>query len=878
MYTRKLLLVCVTLLSIAAKPPLPAAKRVDLDGDPLPNGAVLRLGTLQRRTGSANHLAVSADGKSIIGLRYGTNLQGRNVASVYLSVWDSATGALRQSRALSEELSAYHALSSDGRLLLMPDATVWNLSSGKPIRTLHIDNKDWPYCAVFSPDCKQVAAVLERGEENIVAVWNLASGKRIFTRKINNQVFGSQLIFSPDGKRLLVPLTAHEGGMRCWDVASGRLLWENKELNSYSMVITPDGKVLSAQAKVSAVDLATGRTIAYKHLPPLGWTKRLTLTPDGRTLLVADSNGVQDVLVWDLLKGKAVWTLKRAGDMVVVAADGKSVFTSNGALQRWDLATGKPCYADTFVCGHVRDVVALAFSAKGTRLASTSADGTVRLWDTASGHPLRVWRGHQGLRPSANAIPPFSDGKAGSQAVDITSDGQRVLSGGRDECLRLWEAATDKEVRSIVLPQRQEGEPERCFHCLRISPDGGRAVALFGSRHLYQISSFHGLESKNHIAIWDLKTGKMQSCHPLQTTWYASNSAISPDGCTLVVDGDLLDAASGQKIGRLKGAKSGDSCIFSRDGAVVVGCAMRIGERSSSPDGVRVWETASGQTIAHLYAKSSRRGRRTARSRTVAHRNVESWIHGLSFHPGNPLVAANGADGIRLWDVRSGAVVARLKKQESLPGSEPLYSYASCLAFAPDGQRLATGHADSTILVWDISLSPRAGEPLAADQIESLWTDLAAADAATAWRAVWRLADAPNAVLPLLRARLKPAPIVPVQAMRKIVMDLDDDSFPRREAAVKRLTELRREAEPALRAALKAKPSLEQRRRIEELLAALPVVPPPPTRDELRQLRALIVLERIGSPEARRLLEEPAKGPQSARLTRQARAALECLR
>jgi len=88
------------------------------------------------------------------------------------------------------------------------------------------------------------------------------------------------------------------------------------------------------------------------------------------------------------------------------------------------------------------------------------------------------------------------------------------------------------------------------------------------------------------------------------------------------------------------------------------------------------------------------------------------------------------------------------------------------------------------------------------------------------------------------------------------------------------LKELGPRAEPALRTALQAKPSLEQRRHIEELLAA---APSPPTSEELRQLRALIVLERIGTPQARRLLEEAAKGPLSAPLTRQARACLACL-
>ena len=90
------------------------------------------------------------------------------------------------------------------------------------------------------------------------------------------------------------------------------------------------------------------------------------------------------------------------------------------------------------------------------------------------------------------------------------------------------------------------------------------------------------------------------------------------------------------------------------------------------------------------------------------------------------------------------------------------------------------------------------------------------------------------------------------------------------------MKELGLHAEPALRAALKAKPSLERKRRVETILATLTEASP--SADDLRHLRALIVLERINTPEARRVLEDMAKGSQSARLTRQALAALACMR
>src|SRR5262249_24487092 len=155
----------------------------------------------------------------------------------------------------------------------------------------------------------------------------------------------------------------------------------------------------------------------------------------------------------------------------------------------------------------------------------------------------------------------------------------------------------------------------------------------------------------------------------------------------------------------------------------------------------------------------------------------------------------------QVWDVVTGKVVWVRRMPEEIRSGTTWGSYASSLAFSPDGRRLATGHPDSTILVWDVPLPPRP-LPLAAGELEALRRDLEGADAARAWRAVWRLADVPGEALTHLRARLKPHQPAPAETTRPLLEDLDSDSFTRREAATKRLKELGPLAEPALRAAL----------------------------------------------------------------------------
>jgi hypothetical protein len=80
---------------------------------------------------------------------------------------------------------------------------------------------------------------------------------------------------------------------------------------------------------------------------------------------------------------------------------------------------------------------------------------------------------------------------------------------------------------------------------------------------------------------------------------------------------------------------------------------------------------------------------------------------------------------------------------------------------------------------------------------------------------------------------------------------------------------------PALLAALKAKPGPEKKRRLEELLKAL--APGGPNPELVRPARALEVLERVGTPQARRLLRALAKGNPGARLTADAQSALKRL-
>jgi RNA polymerase sigma factor (sigma-70 family) len=842
--------------------PMSRAPRTDLYGDPLPEGAIMRLGTLQRRAVGAQ-LAVTADGKSIVSVRGGK----------YVCIWDAGTGKLRDKYQLPEDPAGDSVLSNDGRLLLTGvdlgenRLKLWEARSGKALQTLAFEGAGTIWWAAFSPDGKAVAAASASGNKSRLRVWELATDKVVFQTDFREDGWVRRLLFAPDGKRLLSVIGANPEYLACWDLGSGRELWRVNHYDPYSMVCTPDGKLLSS-AKPPVLDLATGRAIESEKMPDIKGDSvlRLLLSPDGRTLFVST---FKNVIVWDRKQGKIVRTLPPvgagAGERIALWPDGKSLLTNNTGLQRWDAVSGKPLYADTFAQGHTGSVSRLAWSADGCRIASDATgirintDGTLRVWDAATGRPLH----RQDERKAMRFIGGGNLTETGDEVVDLSPDGRWLLTNALGETsLKMWQADTGKEVRTLEFPPAKREESPSQLIRARFSSDGARVVALLSSHG--NLGFRHAKELQMHkVVVWDAKTGQRLSQHPIEWT-YLEGSALAPDGRTVLASGVLIDAATGKELARLEGLNPQYTQLnvaFSRDGALVVGESPVYSELNKmltiSRDGVRVWEAATGKMVAHVSMKP-----RTER---------------VLFHPDNRYVATNDVEGIRVWDVVTGKLALHRAMPEILPATPRLGCFASSPVFAADG-RLATGHPDSTILIWDMPLPARKMETLTAKELDRLWADLADADAVKAWRAVWRLADAPNDALPFLRGRIKPYPTAAADATHKLLSDLDSDSFEVRQAAGRRLKGLGLHAEPALRTALKAKPSLEQRRRIEELLAVLPIDSQSLSTEDLRQLRALIVLERIGSPEARRVLEEAAKGPESARLTRQARAALTCLR
>jgi len=201
------------------------------------------------------------------------------------------------------------------------------------------------------------------------------------------------------------------------------------------------------------------------------------------------------------------------------------------------------------------------------------------------------------------------------------------------------------------------------------------------------------------------------------------------------------------------------------------------------------------------------------------------------------------------------------------------------LAFHPNGRILASGGGDSTILLWDMTGRLKNGQlrttPLADHDLETLWTKLGG-EASQAYPASWTLAADPSKTIPFFEKRMQPVAAADEKRIRKLIADLESDSFAMRSKAFQELAQLGELAEPALRDAKPSRATVEFNRRVNLSLARLKDPVTDPVR--LRMLRAIEVLENIGSPQARKVLERLATGTSAARLTREAQASLQRLK
>ncbi|HYT89338.1 MAG TPA: WD40 repeat domain-containing protein [Gemmataceae bacterium] len=798
----------------AKKPPGPLAN--DLYGDPLPEGASARLGTMRFRHGFLTHRAAFAPNGKVLastgGLPFGVCL------------WDAATGRPLHrlgGRAYSLAFSPDgKTLFTGGRLALIDVAT------GKELRRLQPPALSAFDAVAFAPDGRTLAAGQFGGEGSKIFLWDAVTGKEL--RPLAGHAYSVLAVaFSPDGKALASG--GDDNMVRLWDMATGKELhrFKGHTKTVWTVAFAPGGRILASGGEDHVVrlwDVKTGKPLRELK-GHAGGIYSFHFSPDGKILATGGADTM--VRLWAVEAGKLLrsWDTGAALGSVAFAPDGK-VLASAGAsgVRLWDTTTGQEIDP---VPGHRGTVLSLRWSPDGKTLFSCGMDRQVLEWDALTGRP----RG----RPHPELLG--TKGTRWLAALDLSPDGKIVAQVGMNAAtatpepiIYLWDVLNNNKRHALA------GHLE-FVRWLRFAPDG-KLLASAGS---------------DGIRLWDTTTGKALS-HLAGHREDGSSFAFSHDGKWLVSAGRdqtvrLWQVATGQELRRWDSRQLEPPFLhFSPDGQSVVG--IGLGGR------VFVWDAATGTLRRQLGgAPEGDEGMFAATLSPSGHLVATGATRSRRLQNGDSVEDCT----IHLWEVASGEAIRRVAAPQGSIWS---------LAFAPDGRVLASGGGDSTILLWDLTEGLKPG-PLTARQLDGLWSDLAG-EAPKAYRAVWILAGAPRQSVPFLKERLRPAAPAAAPPIARLVGDLASKSFAAREKAAAALVEMGEAAEGALRKILDSGPTLEVQRRLEQILEKR-------NKDAVRMLRAIEALGHIGNAEAHRVLDALAKEAVHPWVAREAGAARERL-
>jgi WD40 repeat protein/serine/threonine protein kinase len=362
-------------------------------------------------------------------------------------IFDADTGHLRQELPGHAGCVNQVAFSADSRRIASAsdDNTIiiWDADGGRPIRTL-CGHRSGIFGLAFYRDGERLVTSGYDGELKIWDTTTPKDGEVVPTPAGSGRVF--ELAFNHRGDRLASACNDHT--VRLWEMPQGQLY---RTLTGHNAVVLgvafsrDDRWIASAagdwrspdqEGEVRLWDAHTGRPQwARKAHRGIAWT--VAFSPDGSRL--ASGGGEvfahdDQIAIWDVASGDLLNRIpcpEGGIHCVAFSPNGHQLVAATGNLARaWDVETGQALV--TF-SGHRNNVLHAIYSADGSRLATTSADLSIRIWNAATGEEVRRLLGH-------------------SLAVDglaFSPDGRRLASGGGDKLLKTWDPANGQELLSL---------------------------------------------------------------------------------------------------------------------------------------------------------------------------------------------------------------------------------------------------------------------------------------------------------------------------------------------------------------------------------------------------------------------------------------------